>query len=59
MEDSSALPRYLPRYGQAVYVAIRSTPVWEGSGVIGIVMALGIRQIEARLRRWRSEYQKR
>ena len=28
-------------------------------GVIGIVMALGIRQVEARLLRWRPEYQKR
>jgi len=28
-------------------------------GVIGIVMALGIRQIETRLLRWRPEYQKR
>ncbi len=28
-------------------------------GLIGIVMALGIRQIEARLLRWRPEYQKR
>ena len=27
-------------------------------GVIGIVMALGIRQVEARLLRWRPEYQK-
>ena len=28
-------------------------------GVIGIVMALGIKQVEARLLRWRPEYQKR
>ena len=28
-------------------------------GAIGIVMALGIRQIETRLLRWRPEYQKR
>jgi NitT/TauT family transport system permease protein len=28
-------------------------------GAIGIVMALGIRQVEARLLRWRPEYQKR
>ncbi len=28
-------------------------------GVIGIVMALGIKQLEARLLRWRPEYQKR
>jgi ABC-type nitrate/sulfonate/bicarbonate transport system permease component len=28
-------------------------------GAIGIVMALGIRQIEMRLLRWRPEYQKR
>jgi NitT/TauT family transport system permease protein len=28
-------------------------------GVIGIVMALGIRQVEARLLRWRPEYQRR
>ena len=28
-------------------------------GLIGIVMALGIRQVEARLLRWRPEYQKR
>jgi NitT/TauT family transport system permease protein len=28
-------------------------------GVIGIVMALGIRQVEARLLRWRPEYRKR
>ncbi len=28
-------------------------------GAIGIVMALGIRQIESRLLRWRPEYQKR
>ena len=28
-------------------------------GVIGIVMALGIRQLETRLLRWRPEYQKR
>ena len=28
-------------------------------GAIGIVMALGIRQIEVRLLRWRPEYQKR
>jgi NitT/TauT family transport system permease protein len=28
-------------------------------GVIGILMALGIRQVEARLLRWRPEYQKR
>ena len=28
-------------------------------GAIGIVMALGIRQIERRLLRWRPEYQKR
>jgi len=27
--------------------------------VIGIVMALGIKQIEARLLRWRPEYEKR
>jgi hypothetical protein len=27
--------------------------------VIGIVMALGIKQVEARLLRWRPEYQKR
>jgi ABC-type nitrate/sulfonate/bicarbonate transport system permease component len=28
-------------------------------GVIDIVMALGIKQLEARLLRWRPEYQKR
>jgi NitT/TauT family transport system permease protein len=28
-------------------------------GVIGIVMALGIKQVETRLLRWRPEYQKR
>ena len=28
-------------------------------GVIGIVMALGIKQVEARLLRWRPEYQAR
>lgn len=28
-------------------------------GIIGIVMALGIKQVEARLLRWRPEYQKR
>jgi ABC-type nitrate/sulfonate/bicarbonate transport system permease component len=28
-------------------------------GLIGIVMALGIRQVEARLLRWRPEYQRR
>ena len=28
-------------------------------GVIGVVMALGIRQVESRLLRWRPEYQKR
>jgi len=27
-------------------------------GVIGIVMALGIRQVERRLLRWRPEYRK-
>jgi len=27
--------------------------------LIGIVMALGIKQVEARLLRWRPEYQKR
>jgi len=27
-------------------------------GAIGIVMALGIRQLEARLLRWRPEYRK-
>ncbi|HKW91987.1 MAG TPA: hypothetical protein VJX92_08810 [Methylomirabilota bacterium] len=27
-------------------------------GLIGIVMALGIKPVEARLLRWRSEYQK-
>jgi ABC-type nitrate/sulfonate/bicarbonate transport system permease component len=28
-------------------------------GVIGIVMALGIRQVEMRLLRWRPEYRRR
>jgi ABC-type nitrate/sulfonate/bicarbonate transport system permease component len=28
-------------------------------GVIGIVMALGIRQVEARLLRWRPEHRRR
>jgi sulfonate transport system permease protein len=28
-------------------------------GVIGIVMALGIKQVETRLRRWRPEYRRR
>jgi ABC-type nitrate/sulfonate/bicarbonate transport system permease component len=27
-------------------------------GIIGIVMALGIRQVEARLLRWRPEYRR-
>src|SRR5207244_3824070 len=33
-------------------------PARAGIGVIGIVMALGIKQVETRLLRWRPEYRK-